>query len=781
MDIDSLKIIDQLKKDDAASIGSSVNDSTLNDDNSTRSSKVDFPPAAGSKGAPQEVAKPAKELRKNEERDPPALDARTTSPFPSDEETMNEETNPLKSHRLAIEDWSQTGRGSHVEFKHSETVPLVDGRWLGRGVTGDVYETKVQGWQLAHKKLVVKRKLADKEKREIEILKRLSSHVHMIQLVGTYTHRNFLGLLLYPVAVCDMYTFFEDVEAWSDVKAEYEDLEDQLDALDSVHKERLTALGYDFPAPNMRSMASPIYSKMGCLISAIAYLHDQKIRHKDLKPSNILLSRDKLWLSDFGSATDFSLLSQSATDNERGTARYFSPEVATWKPNGRAADIFALGCVLLEIIVLHDRGTLDHIRHNRSSDPSFHGNLDQVETWCTTLTQETSSTRYHVLQEVRRMLTRDSSRRPTANELLIRVTGYDLADTKPTRQPIFGECCANDFVPSRQLQRGSSSLKDEIRELKAELEEVKKSRDDKLSRIIELEPSSKPPDFPSPIERWDTLSAHWEGLSSYWIQRLEQNTEQLDREPLAKQMSRQITDLSAAGANLFHAVTELQRLRASSERKFQRWFYEHRQEQEHALEREAQLEELLNAERQARAEAEAIIEKSGYKQEYAEIVVREHRPVSKETIRTWQEGQDITTSEADAQVQQGITESRSEEMKQRSDDEDNLSTEGNTHTPPYQVGQRRPAPQTQATTSSLRLTREQLRLNNESFERSATIGRSLYSVPQGDNSSRESTITPMASPDSPTKLSHAAEDFEQLKTTSRGSSDSGATKDQTGA
>lgn len=185
----------------------------------------------------------------------------------------------------------------------------------------------MKGWQLAHKKLIIKRKLVDKEKREIEILKKLTSHVHMIQLVGTYTHRNFLGLLLYPVAVCDIYTFFEDVEAWSDTQAKYDNFEAQIGSLDSAHTERLTALGYDFPSPDGRSMASPVYHKIGCLISAIEYLHNQKIRHKDLKPSNILMSREKLWLSDFGSATDFSLLSQSATDNERGTARYFSPEV----------------------------------------------------------------------------------------------------------------------------------------------------------------------------------------------------------------------------------------------------------------------------------------------------------------------------------------------------------------------------------------------------------------------------------------------------------------------
>jgi serine/threonine protein kinase len=128
-----------------------------------------------------------------------------------------------------------------------------------------------------------------------------------------------------------MRTFFEDVEAWSAVASGKDTQEARLDDLDSTHKARLNAIGYTFPNPSLHSSATPIYSRLGCLISAIAYLHDQKIRHKDLKPSNILLSRDNLWLSDFGSATDFSLLSQSATDNERGTLRYFSPEVSLYE------------------------------------------------------------------------------------------------------------------------------------------------------------------------------------------------------------------------------------------------------------------------------------------------------------------------------------------------------------------------------------------------------------------------------------------------------------------
>jgi len=107
--------------------------------------------------------------------------------------------------------------------------------------------------------------------------------------------------------------------------------------------------------------------------------------------------------------------------------------------------------------------------------------------------------------------------------------------------------------------------------------------------------------FPHAFERWETLSSHWEGLTSYWIRKLEQNPEELQRQPLLNQLSRQVTDLSAAGANLFHAVVELQRLRASSERKFQRWFYESQKDKERQQEITATLESALNEERQARA------------------------------------------------------------------------------------------------------------------------------------------------------------------------------------
>ncbi|KAK5105953.1 hypothetical protein LTS08_000068 [Lithohypha guttulata] len=126
------------------------------------------------------------------------------------------------------------------------------------------------------------------------------------------------------------------------------------------------------------------------------------------------------------------------------------------------------------------------------------------------------------------------------------------------------------------------------------------------------------------------------------FERLQQNTDELESKPIDKQMARQITDLSAAGANLFHAVVELQRLRASSERKFQRWFFETRNEQEAAAEKYADLQKQLQAERQNRPQiSNATMDSLRAEKVKADELVREMRrelQISKEEARrAWEE------------------------------------------------------------------------------------------------------------------------------------------------
>jgi len=147
--------------------------------------------------------------------------------------------------------------------------------------------------------------------------------------------------------------------------------------------------------------------------------------------------------------------------------------------------------------------------------------------------------------------------------------------------------------------------------------------------------------FPHAFERWETLSAQWEGLTSHWIRRLELNASAIESDPVSQQLSRQVTDLSAAGANLFHAVVELQRLRASSERKFQRWFFETRADLERAHEENAvlagQVEELRNQLNEARSRTHERDSANSIIQKQLSEMKKELSISKEEARRAWEE------------------------------------------------------------------------------------------------------------------------------------------------
>nr|XP_045606782.1 uncharacterized protein LOC123763609 [Procambarus clarkii] len=88
------------------------------------------------------------------------------------------------------------------------------------------------------------------------------------------------------------------------------------------------------------------------LCLAVKYIHDRKILHRDIKSQNIFLTDDgKIRLGDFGIAK----VLNSTSDLARtciGTPYYLSPEMCENKPYNNKSDIWALGCVLYEMITL---------------------------------------------------------------------------------------------------------------------------------------------------------------------------------------------------------------------------------------------------------------------------------------------------------------------------------------------------------------------------------------------------------------------------------------------
>lgn len=88
------------------------------------------------------------------------------------------------------------------------------------------------------------------------------------------------------------------------------------------------------------------------ICSALSYAHGAQILHRDIKPSNILLFNDTPWLSDFGFAEVIgnSEFSRSMSGGISGTPAYIAPEIWEHQEASKQSDIYALGCVIYEIL-----------------------------------------------------------------------------------------------------------------------------------------------------------------------------------------------------------------------------------------------------------------------------------------------------------------------------------------------------------------------------------------------------------------------------------------------
>ncbi|KAL8833348.1 MAG: hypothetical protein Q9176_008025 [Flavoplaca citrina] len=289
--------------------------------------------------------------------------------------------------RVVPRQWDE---GQHLELEEEEPLPLVIGRDLNSGSYGTV---KVVDDPISNTTYAGKLQRTSNESHENEAAgrhlevetQRLKSlrHLHVVHLVKSYRRGRAYGILLRPVAHTDLERLIVRYH------------ENKFDTTrNCMHSEWLR----------------PVFENaFGCLSRGLAYVHGRDIRHKDVKPANVLYIRktgqdpQRLLWADFGLAYDFHETGNSKTkSNKVYSKRYAAPEIFALRTetsynqgaklqanldrivedgsevildapiesdfkqdmengHGRKTDIFGLGCLFLELLacLLEDQLPMD--------------------------------------------------------------------------------------------------------------------------------------------------------------------------------------------------------------------------------------------------------------------------------------------------------------------------------------------------------------------------------------------------------------------------------------
>ena len=115
-----------------------------------------------------------------------------------------------------------------------------------------------------------------------------------------------------------------------------------------------TPLGEQTLTDRLRYRLGPTtaFSYAEQLIDALAYAHEKRIIHCDIKPCNVIIfDGHELRLADFGIAK-VSMKTRTIAGSGQGTVGYIAPEQAMGKPSFRS-DVFSLGLVMVRMFSGH--------------------------------------------------------------------------------------------------------------------------------------------------------------------------------------------------------------------------------------------------------------------------------------------------------------------------------------------------------------------------------------------------------------------------------------------
>ncbi|KAF3005226.1 hypothetical protein E8E14_001892 [Neopestalotiopsis sp. 37M] len=352
--------------------------------------------------------------------------------FPFTNTTMPVSLSPtIKSAFLDIQEtvYSESksydvGHGKHVYFSKYDPKPFQTIGLLGKGGHGTVDKVmsqldqkeyarklfrRVRGWSQSH---------IESFRTEVNVLKRVD-HIHCVQLISTYSDPKFFALLMKPAGDCNLARYYE-------------------------------------LAQNNNDKLSLLRGFLGCLTSGVRYLHDSKIRHRDIKPQNVIIKDDQVYLTDFGIAYSWeNLAGATTTADSAKTAIYAAPEVIRVEPRNTSADIWSLGCIFFEIATVLSGGSVEDLKayfQQQTGTEAYHANVENFAAWVKGLRSSSASKSDIFSWKLAHMaLQFDPDDRLTAAELFEEIA----EETHRVGVHFCGPCCLDEDTSTIGSEAGS--------------------------------------------------------------------------------------------------------------------------------------------------------------------------------------------------------------------------------------------------------------------------------------------------------------------------------------
>jgi serine/threonine protein kinase len=324
--------------------------------------------------------------------------------------------------------------------------------FIARKGLGSVREVQIGRHAFVQKEFYQAKQDDYEQERNNHKLIRERPHRHLIFPI----HENDLGrkLIFYPRADCDLEKYIESTT----VKAPGHDASDRLLFL-------------------RRSI--------GCLISAVQHLHESlRMKHKDLKPPNILVMGDVIVVADFGISHSFNEQEDSASDGPTfGTRHYKAPEAVYAEKRTRKQDIWSLALTVLDMLHPWLGIRVDDWRNHLLPSAPWQA-PEKVSIWLQILQDKAKASNevwiLKLLPILAKCLDIDPAKRPRICELV-----QMIEDACPE---CIGPCCSRQARESRQ-----SAFDNSLRANGTSSARLNTARDNYLLRLLSYIESSQHP------------------------------------------------------------------------------------------------------------------------------------------------------------------------------------------------------------------------------------------------------------------------------------------------